>query len=179
MPEDAPTPDQVLVALRAPEALVRVSGRATFKVSGALKQFGVASVESGCRRMVLDMMDCSGMDSTFMGVLAGLAGRLRRDGGEMALVNLTARTRGLVATLGLDHVVAAFEAGKTPDAYLSAAEKQLRLRELQPGREGKQETARTMLEAHEQLVEIDAANQPRFKDVLAYLREDLKAGGTP
>ena len=36
-------------------------------------------------------------------------------------------------------------------------------------------TAETMLEAHENLVKLSPENLPKFKDVLTFLREDLKA----
>lgn len=173
---EAPSADKILVALRPPDAVIRVAGRGTFKSAGALKQFGQAARDGGCRRLLFDMAACTGMDSTFMGVLAGLATRLRQAGGEVALLELNPRTRGLVATLGLDHVVAAFEPGQAPESYLAGAGRAV-LRSLPAGKEGRQETANTMLEAHEQLVDLEPENAPRFKDVLTFLREDIKSGG--
>lgn len=175
MTEPHPTQDKVWVALQAPQAFVRVSGRATFKIGTALKQFGQAAVDGGCRLMLFDMTDCTGMDSTFMGVLAGLALRLRRQDGALHLFNLSERTRGLVGTLGLDQVVGAYAVGQTPEELRPLAETSLRMTTLAAGGESKTTTARTMLEAHEQLVEVDAANRPRFKDVLTFLREDLQS----
>jgi anti-anti-sigma factor len=174
MMEPRPAEDKVWVAVQPPWAFVRVSGRATFKVGTELKQFGTAAVEGGCRTLLFDMTDCTGMDSTFMGVLAGIALRLRKQEGEMVLLNLNTRTRGLVATLGLDHVVGAYEVGHTPLRLKELAEASQRMTTLAGAPENKQVTARTMLEAHEQLVALDPANQPRFKDVLTFLRDDLK-----
>lgn len=170
--------DKLWVALQPPQAFVCVAGRATFKVSTSLKQFGLSAVESGCRTLLFDMADCTGMDSTFMGVLAGIALRLHKQEGEMVLLNLNTRTRGLVATLGLDHVVGAFIVGQTPARLQALAEVSRRMTTLASAPENKQDVARTMLEAHEQLVAIDPANQPRFKDVLTFLREDLKPSGS-
>lgn len=172
--------DRVWVAMESPRAFVRVVGRATFKVGGALKQFGAAALEAGCRTVALDMGACTGMDSTFMGVLAGLALRLRKEKGEMVLMHLNPRTRGLVATLGLDQIVTAHEAGALPAALQELSDRSHGLTVLEPTGETKQATARTMLEAHENLVKVDPANQPRFKDVLTFLREDLRQmGGRP
>jgi hypothetical protein len=36
-----------------------------------------------------------------------------------------------------------------------------------------------MLASHEALVEISPDNAPKFKDVLAYLKEDLQRAGEP
>ena len=178
MTDARPVDDRVWVALEAPLAFVRVAGRASFKVGTALKQFGLAAVDGGCQTMAFDMADCSGMDSTFMGVLAGIALRLRKGGGAMVLFNLNVRTRGLVGTLGLDQIVEAHEAGQLPTHLQELADRSLRLNSLRPEAESKHTTARTMLEAHEHLVQVDPANQPRFKDVLAFLREDLKQFGS-
>jgi anti-sigma B factor antagonist len=174
MSDERPPDDRVLVALQPPCAFIRITGRASFKVGTALKQFGQGALDAGAQTMAFDMADCSGMDSTFMGVLAGMALRLRKAGGVMVLFNLNGRTRGLVATLGLDQIVEAHEAGSLPPSLQDLADRSLKLRALATGPESKHSTARTMLEAHENLVQVDAANQPRFKDVLTFLREDLK-----
>ena len=98
--------DKLWVAIQEETAFVHVQGRGSFKISSALKQFGNAMLENGCRHIILDMIDCVGMDSTFMGVLAGLAFRLKQlGGGEIIMVNLSLRTRGLLATLGLDQII--------------------------------------------------------------------------
>jgi hypothetical protein len=39
---------------------------------------------------------------------------------------------------------------------------------------GKAEAARTCLEAHQTLMNINPANVPRFKDVTKFMAEDLK-----
>lgn len=110
-----------------------------------------------------------------MGVLAGLAARMKqRNGGLMILLNLAPRTRGLVATLGLDQVVRAYEPGQTPDELKGVAALSEGLSALQAGGEARAATTQTMIEAHENLVELSPENLPRFKDVLTYLREDLK-----
>ena len=69
-------------------------------------------------------------------------------------------------------MVASYDAGSTPaefSAYVSSA-----LTPLAMHSESKQTTAETMLEAHETLTALSPENAPRFKDVLEFLREDLK-----
>jgi anti-anti-sigma regulatory factor len=155
-------------------ALVRVDGRGSFKVSTSLKEFGQVALQAGATTAVLDMGRCIGMDSTFMGVLAGWATRLRqRPGGRLALINLSPRTRSLVATLGLDQIVQAYEAGPLPDDLHAAAALSEGLAALEPREESRATTTETMIEAHENLVQLSPENLPRFKDVLIYLREDL------
>lgn len=166
--------DKLLVAIHNDVALVRVDGRGSFKVSTALKDFGNGAIEKGCKLAAVDMSACIGMDSTFMGVLAGLAVQLRdRAGGRLVLLNLSPRTRGLVATLGLDRIVEACESGRTPPEYASLIPA-APLTTLDTREETQFSTTETMIEAHENLVKVDEQNAPRFKDVLTFLREDLR-----
>jgi anti-sigma B factor antagonist len=167
--------DRIWVALNPPTAFIRVEGRGSFKISSALKEFGAAAVSAGCATLLFDLADCIGMDSTFMGVLAGMAGRLKREArGEIVLLNMTPRTRGLVATLGLDHIVQSFESGAAPERYAELLSQSQRMKSLDAGGESRREINVTMLQAHEDLVKINPENLPRFKDVLTFLREDLK-----
>lgn len=166
--------DQLLVAMDDRRAFVRVVGRGSFKVSPALKEFALAAIERGGVELILDMQDCIGMDSTFMGVLAGLALRLRERGGRVVMVNLSARTRTLLATLGLDQVVEPYMVGEPPPDLAKLLGGGPVLSAPAARERTMRETAETMLEAHQNLVKISPENLPKFKDVLAFLREDLK-----
>jgi anti-sigma B factor antagonist len=161
--------DILEVAVQGADAFVRVAGRGSFKASPALKKFAQAVAEKGCRRITLDMKDCLGMDSTFMGVLAGIALMLRKHNGALILAHLSSKNCLLVDTLGLDRLVTKADA----PAASAAAD----LTRIETGAD-KRTTAETMLEAHENLVAVAPENLPRFKDVLAYLREDLKRGSS-
>ncbi len=177
--------DRLLVMVRGSRAFVRVIGRGSFKVSTALKEFAATAIEGADGRLVLEMSACTGMDSTFMGVLAGVAMRLNRsgNGGRVALVNLAPKNRDLLATLGLDLLVDAYTAGQTPDEYEAVLHDDQGLRMLEENASMKQRTAETMLEAHEDLVRLSPDNLPKFQDVLQYLREDVRrrreGGGPP
>lgn len=166
-----------MVAMQDEMAFVHVYGRGSFKISTNLKQFGVAAIEARCRYLVLDMADCMGMDSTFMGVLAGLAFRLKqRNQGEVLLINLSPRTSGLLTTLGLDQVVKPYLAGSAPPELAELVENPV-TQPVESAEESRLNTARMMLEAHEDLVRLREDNLPKFKDVLTFLREDLRREG--
>lgn len=163
--------DSLEVAIQGTDAFIRVSGRGSFKQGPALKQFGVAAVERGCRQLIVDLGNCVGMDSTFMGVLAGLALAARRKAGSLTLRAASEKNANLIRTLGLSHLVC-LESAAGPEAPAgNRLETATDTRTL----------AETMLSAHETLVTVSADNLPKFKDVLAYLKEDLNnqtgAGG--
>ncbi len=159
--------DKVEVGIQGDVAYVRVHGRGTFKVGPALKQFGTTAIEQGCSRIVVEMQECVGMDSTFMGILAGLSTVLKKTGREVVLVNLSEKNLFLLKMLGLLHLVRV-ETSVDDPAVPVVAEQSLRTGE------DKRQMTQTMITAHEALIDASPDNIVKFKDVLAYLKEDLK-----
>ena len=169
--------DHVLeVARQGATAYLHVLGRATFTVGPVLKQFGTAAIKDGCTRMVLDVSVCEGMDSTFMGVLAGMATRLaRQTGGKMLMLNVSDKLFEILSTLGLDQLIECRRRGAVPEPLV---EPPLTARVLSPiaaAAADLQTTQHVILEAHTTLSAVSAENQLRFKDVLTYLREDARS----
>ena len=169
--------DHVLeVARQGATAYLRVLGRATFTVGPILKQFGTAAIEDGCTRIVLDVSACEGMDSTFMGVLAGMATRLaRQTGGKMLMLNVSDKLFEILSTLGLDQLMECRRLGAAPEPLVEPL--LLTARALSPiaaAAADLQTTRHVMLEAHTTLAAISAENKLRFNDVLTYLRENVK-----
>jgi anti-anti-sigma factor len=170
-----PARDQLLVTVWEGSAYVHVLGRGSFRISTTLKRFGLAAAGAGCRRVVMDLAECGGMDSTFMGVVAGLSLRLRQRGeGEVLLVNLSSRLRDLLTTLGLDQVVKTHMAGATPSDVQAVLASCRPLADAAEPSDSRREVVKTMLEAHQHLVDLKPENRPKFKDVLTFLREDLE-----
>ena len=168
--------DSLLVARYKECAFVRVLKRGSFKTSPALKKFGTSAIEKGCKELVVDMEDCLSMDSTFMGVIAGLAFRLQREsGGETALINLSPKTSALLETLGLSRLVKMYLTGALTDDLNERLAHLAGFSQLDTSRTDRKVTAETMLAAHEDLVKVSPENLPKFQDVLAYLKADLKA----
>ncbi len=163
------------VARQGATAYLRVQGRATFVVGPALKQFGTAAIEESCTRMVLDVAACEGMDSTFMGVLAGLATRLaRQSGGKIVMLNVSDKLLEIMSTLGLDQLIECRRLGATPASLVEPPLTAQSLTPIAVPAADLQATQNVMLEAHTALSDVSAENQLRFKDVLTYLREDLR-----
>lgn len=152
---------------------VKVEGRGTFQNSAGLKEFVKQMVQRGFRDFVVDLKGCELMDSTFMGTLAGVALRLREIGqGQLRAVHVNERNADLLANLGLDQLFTVESDGVgSPEGE--------RLREVVSGPEGESHRAKVVLEAHEALVEAEAANAVKFKDVLEYLRQELHSSDSP
>ena len=145
----------------SPAVWVRVEGKGTFQNSPGLKDFSRKLIENGRRAIVVDLLACPAMDSTFMGTLAGIALRLRdAGGGDLWVVNRNERNSDLLSGLGLD---ALFSQQPPPVLGQSGGTA------LQPSAD-KATTREVMREAHEDCVVANPANAAAFKDVLEYLR---------
>lgn len=158
----------ILVGTAQRTVWVRVEGKGSFLNSTGLKEFAKEMVNRGFREFTVDLKNCPVMDSTFMGTLAGVALRLRELGqGNLRVVNLNERNQDLLANLGLDQL---FIMGVTVSEPPSAEPAQ---QPLSAAASNKEDQARTMLEAHEAVVEANPENAAKFKDVLEYLKQDL------
>jgi anti-sigma B factor antagonist len=145
---------------------VRVEGKGSFLNATGLKEFAKEMTNRGFRQFVVDLAKCPLMDSTFMGTLTGMALRLRELGsGDVRIVRLNQRNRDLLTNLGLDQLM-------TLDATVSG--QQPAQQPLPVEQVDKHARTETMLEAHQDLVDANPDNEAKFKDVLEYLRQDLR-----
>jgi len=161
-----------LVNAYSDPVLVRIDGRASFTNSGCLKDFFNEMVKQGKARFVLDFQACTSMDSTFLGVLAGAALQMRKlnPPGSLTLVRVGERNLELIRNLGL-HRLATVDAGATALAF-DGTQSQA----LSDCKKSEIESAKLVLEAHENLVTADSANAAKFQDVLAFLRSRVETG---
>lgn len=173
--------DELLVAVQGTTAMVRVRGRGSFKTAPALRDFGHAVVDKGCERMIMDMDECIGMDSTFMGVMAGLGMKLKSENaGILVVMNLSQKTSALLETLGLHKLLQMYMAGTFPDTLKEHVAAVADLSKLDTAGRDKKITLETMLAAHEDLISASSDNLPKFKDVMSFLNNELsqlKEGG--
>lgn len=161
--------DHVYVAVTDNTGVARIMGRGSFKVSPTLKQFAQRILDEGRTRLVVDLKHCEGMDSTFMGTLAGLSQRFRKAGGEpVVMTGVSPKLAQLMKTLGLDQIVQLQKA-----SYKAGPEESQAIEEPAP-ESSSLESAEHILEAHETLVAIAPENLTKFEDCLAFLREDVR-----
>lgn len=144
---------------------VRITGRASFQNSMCLRDFVTEMLRQGKTRFVFDFLHCTSMDSTFLGVLAGIALELKKrpGGGSLVLVRLGQRNLELVRNLGL-HRLLTVDADEYPMSF-GKGEQPLVCRD-----QSEVDQARLVLDAHENLVTADESNRTKFQDVLAFLK---------
>lgn len=171
MPKEEP---HFLVNAYEDPVIIKINGKASFTNSTPVKELFDRLTEQGKKRFVLDFGNCTGMDSTFLGVLAGLGIKLMRKDppGSVVLCRLGSRNQELIRNLGLHRLVTMDDGSES--ARIGEAEGGLEKVEGS-GHENRTEieNARLVLQAHENLVEVDDSNKTKFQDVIAYLRNQV------
>ena len=160
-----------LVDTASDPVAIRIEGRASFQNSPCLNEFFNALVAQGRTRFVMDFQNCTSMDSTFLGVLAGAALQMRRlkSPGSLVLCRLGERNLELVRNLGLHRLL-------TVDMETSGVRSTSFAALPNIPVQGELENARMVLAAHENLVAVDEANRAKFQDVLSFLKSRVQQG---
>ncbi len=165
----ADTPRPVfLVDVTADPVVIRINGRASYLNCGPVGQLFKTLAGKQRTDIVVDFSGCTGMDSTFLGIMAAAALGMRRQKppGTLTLARLGPRNLELVRNLGLHRILT-----------IAADEKDLRFPTSadahfsQPAIEAAD--PQTILRAHEALVDADETNRNRFQDVLAFLKNQI------
>ena len=161
--------NQILVATDKKYAQVRVIGRGSFLCSQNLRDFCIKLIETNIKKIIIDLSECVSMDSTFMGVLALVGRRGKEKNLPVEIVNVGEAKKKLLKGLGLEKLFK-FSYTKTDRVNWSSL-----CNTTGHSQDVNQlNRARTMLEAHETLIEVNDKNQPKFKDVIEYLKEDIR-----
>ena len=152
---------------------IRVEGKGSFLQSPALKECAEQRLVEGESRLVIDLEACTGMDSTFMGYLAGLSTRLRKLGGWVQIASPGERNRSSLEDLGLDCLLDI----APPDAPWIGRVDEIRST-LKPFASKRLpnlgERSKHVLESHETLAGTSERNAKRFAQVLEVLRKDRR-----
>jgi len=147
---------------RSDPVFVRIQGKANYLNCAPLGEFFDRMLSRGAEEFVVDFTDCEGMDSTFLGILAGTALELRKSqpGGNFILQGISGRNLDLIRNLGLHRILTVAEGS------LEGTSRSLESVESKPA------ASKLLLKAHRSLVQADDANQSRFQDVIDFLSED-------
>ena len=154
---------------------VRIAGRAGCANSVDFRTLLLGLRDKGHKRFILDLTKCQLMDSTFLGVLAGLGIRFSEaaagaPAASIELLNPSPRISGLLENLGVADNFKVLDGAPVQTGNL----KQVEATSSNPGHE---ELQRTCLEAHQLLIQLNPKNAPKFKDVCKFLEEDLNGMG--
>ncbi len=156
---------------------IRCASRGSFINSPTLKAAAEKYLECGGKLVVIDLEVCPGVDSTFMGTLAGLARRAMAKGAALEIASPTERTRAAMEGLGLDMLIpldpqfSCWSADK--EQRRMCLEKQLGNAEGLMGDLSELDRTRHVLEAHQVLRSMNKQNEEAFGYVCETLEDDL------
>ena len=152
---------------------VKIEGRANFASSVSFKDLVNGLREKQHHRFLLDLTDCQNMDSTFLGVIAGIGMDFEKsantsDADTMELLNPNERISDLLDNLDIEHL---FKVVEGPNPLLGELEN------VENKDTSKVDMTRNCLEAHQTLMKVSESNVAKFKDVARFFAEDLKRMG--
>jgi anti-anti-sigma regulatory factor len=135
------------------------------RICPTLQDFAKRMILEGYRKFIIDLQECSTMDSTFMGTLVEMASLAPPRAESLMIINAQAHCEGLLEGLGLDNVLR-IKRGmtKVPDV------------EMEPLPEYAVSTMERMTlirKAHENLVDIDGRNEDQFGPFLRQLIKEM------
>ena len=151
---------------------IRCEGKGSFLNSPAVKEFGEPRIIEGEKCLVMDLEACTGMDSTFMGTLAGLASRLSDKKGTFQVANVGEKNRNSLEDLGLDFLM---EIEPESPVWKGVEEKAKDFLETKVAgmNSGTELHTRHVLEAHEILSDANEGNREKFSGVVKMLGDEL------
>lgn len=154
-------------------AWIRCEGKGSFMNSPLMKTWVDQQLDSGCMRVVVDLETCTGMDSTFMGTLAGIAMRLNKQPeGKMDVISAGEKNSASLDDLGLS---ALMNISKDEGEWVEQAPTlRSQLQECTPTTAVTDRTQH-VFDAHKTLVDADDSNTDKFSTVLDCLEAELAA----
>ncbi len=157
---------QLQVARDDARLYVRVIGLASMKNAPMLDGFLHDETGGIFDTVCIDLSACTGMDSTFMGLLVGASGALRAADGRLIVVNPSEICAKLLDMLGVSAVVPVVPAAQAPE---------LEFVDLgSPGVPiGTMQRMELIRRAHQALMGINDGNKAKFSAFIAALDADL------
>lgn len=159
-----PAQPTYLVSAYSDPVVVKVNGKANYLNCNSFREFMETIIPRACRRVFVDFEMCKGMDSTFLGILAGSSIELSKlnPSGELVIGNLSNRNYELICNLGLQNLLTVSK--KNTDACTA----------FDPLQDQEVSDTNSILKAHENLTIADERNISRFEDVITFLRNQVK-----
>ncbi len=151
---------------------IRCEGKGNFVNSPLVKRVADFFIEAGKTLVVVDLQACTGMDSTFMGTLAGLAIKLQKiENGALHIARADERGQDSLTGLGLDFLMEINPDSAVWIDRLGEIEDSLRAQESQNLEE--EDQAQFVLDAHKTLGEANPENRGKFMAVVEMFENDL------
>lgn len=158
-----------LVDVKSDPIVLKVIGRANYLNAHPVSEFLKKMMAAGHTHFAINLEECQLMDSTFLGIITGFATRLMKKNPDLrvTIYKVSERNLELLENMGL-HRVFNIESKDIIINYPQESQKS----NLSPLCASDMMQADLILEAHKELMRLNQANKDRFKDVVAFLKEE-------
>jgi anti-anti-sigma regulatory factor len=148
---------------------ILIEGKANFLNANTFKQFVDKSLSKDYSYYIIDFEHCTGMDSTFLGIIAWLGLQIKASENKSYLIvrNLNKRNKELFNNLGLQNFISTEESiletsSESPDQFKAL-------------KETERFEAIDILNAHKNLVKARKENASLFKDLISILEDKIQS----
>ncbi len=147
---------------------LRIKGRANYLNCAPVNDFFNTITQKNNITIMVDLAECTGMDSTFLGLLAGVALEFKKQDKKSTiyLTNVNNRNLESIENLGLNLIL------KVNPSEDTLAPHNI-LNKLQYLNTSKTASPETILQAHQNLVHAQPANSHKFQDVISFLKKQI------
>ena len=157
---------RIMIASSGDKCLIKVEGRTTWECSPPLQELANNISSGAYAGIVFDLSACEWMDSTIMGIMAMIGKKtLEARMPQVEMANTSPKIVKLLKELGVDQLFS-FTTGASnlPQPTWVATD---------TSSYSKKKIAKTILDAHETLINLDKSNAPRFQNVVDLLKKDI------
>ncbi|WDE97992.1 STAS domain-containing protein [Lentisphaera profundi] len=152
----------ITVCIEKDTAHLAVKGRGTFDNSEAIRSFCMMAIEGVAKKIDINMLECSGMDSTFMGILTMLSRMGSMKSCPVELSNVNEANKKNFTSLGISQIL----------NFTNTSTQQMSMHTLHKPKMSEDEKHKNILDAHQELIDANDANRPVFQDIITYLKEN-------
>ena len=155
----------LLIAHNKGAYTITVEGRANFDYGLPLRNFA-KNLDNKFTQIAIDLRSCAGMDSTFMGIMAMIGLKAKKNNVQVEILNADENNRYLLNGLGLDKLFKFVNKDACDDCKEQVV--------ADSDSSGSMlNTAETVVDAHKTLMDVDENNVSKFEKVVELAQQDV------
>ncbi|MFP4378969.1 MAG: STAS domain-containing protein [Candidatus Sumerlaeia bacterium] len=171
MPEDKKESKVLYAKVDGDIVVIKIVGRGNFNLSPRLKMVVDKFTDGNASpRFLIDLEECPTLDSTFMGVMAAVGMKQKRETDQrLKVLHSNRTTESQMEKLGLRHILDIRPSGNgvhVGDEDFKAAER---------GKQSRLDQMVHMIESHQALIDAHSGNELEFRNVLDNLTAGVEA----
>ena len=143
----------------------RVYGLANLKNAPVLSAFMETEIADGVVGAYMDLSECRGMDSTFMGTMVAVSNKLDSVGGGLVISNPTEHCARLLDMLGVAAVIPVRDDVTTPDVNFVPLDCDVDL--------SQDKRMSVVKRAHEHLIALSKENESKFRPIIQAFEKEM------